>query len=141
MITDAFWFKSSLFEVEPGEDEDINPNIYGRQLAPWLQARLREKDYQIDEVFTEDWGWCLVCTRTPHLLYVGCCGQPDDDCPRDEDPPTREHVIWTCFAGLDRYFWKGWFQKIDTQTPLSKLDADLHDILRAEPAITIVDGC
>ena len=28
-----FWFKSSLFEIEPGEDEEINPNIYGKQVG------------------------------------------------------------------------------------------------------------
>jgi hypothetical protein len=35
-MTDAaqgFWFSSSLFAVEAGEDEDANPGRYGRRLA------------------------------------------------------------------------------------------------------------
>jgi hypothetical protein len=37
---EGYWFKSSKFQVEPGEDEETNPGLYGRQLARWLKARL-----------------------------------------------------------------------------------------------------
>ncbi len=30
---DGYWFTSSLFEIEPGEDDEINPRMYGRQFA------------------------------------------------------------------------------------------------------------
>jgi hypothetical protein len=42
MKMEGYWFKSSKFEIEPGEDEEINPGMYGRQLARWLKQRLTE---------------------------------------------------------------------------------------------------
>ena len=40
MKPEGYWFKSSKFEIEPGEDDEINPLIFGRQLARWLKKRL-----------------------------------------------------------------------------------------------------
>ena len=33
-------FKSTLFQIEPGEDSETNPHRYGKQLARWLGDRL-----------------------------------------------------------------------------------------------------
>lgn len=38
---DQFWFRSTLFEIEVGEDKETNPLCYGRQLANWLVTALR----------------------------------------------------------------------------------------------------
>jgi hypothetical protein len=40
-----FWFKSTLFEAEPNEDEETNPRIYGKQLASWLTNKLSQIGY------------------------------------------------------------------------------------------------
>ena len=53
----GFWFKSSLFAIEPDEDQETNPQRYGRQLAKWLGEELRALGYNV-EVIPEDWGWC-----------------------------------------------------------------------------------
>lgn len=29
----GYWFKSTLFDIEPGEDKETNPGMYGRQFA------------------------------------------------------------------------------------------------------------
>jgi hypothetical protein len=50
----AYWFKSSKFEIEPGEDGYINPLIYGKHLAGWLKARLEEYGYGVEHIITED---------------------------------------------------------------------------------------
>jgi hypothetical protein len=42
MSTEGHWFRSTRFEIEPGEDKEINPGIYGKQLAEWLKARLED---------------------------------------------------------------------------------------------------
>lgn len=34
-------FESSAFPVTPGEDEETNPGIYGRELASWISEQLR----------------------------------------------------------------------------------------------------
>jgi hypothetical protein len=138
MKTDGYWFKSSKFEIEPGEDEEINPRMYGRQLAHWLKQRLQEKGYSVEDIINEDWGRCLMCSRDPFMLWVGCGSVDYETAPPDDGPPLKEDVIWHCFATAEVFFWKRLFRKIETEPAVSKLYADLGEILRAEPAVTLV---
>lgn len=137
---DGYWFKSSMFEIEPGEDEEINPQIYGKQLAVWLKERLEQCGYPVEEIINEDWGRCLMCQRDPFMLWVGCGSMMDDltDVP-DGIPPAKEEVVWHCFAFAEVPFWKKLFAKIDTAPAASRLHADLGRILAAEPRITLVE--
>jgi hypothetical protein len=131
---DGYWFTSNLFTVEPGEDEEINPGRYGRQLAVWLKAQLEQRGYSVEPVITEDWGRCLMLSRDPFLLWVGC-GNVDDS---EADGLINGKITWHCFPAAEVPFFKRLFGKPDTSAALSKLDADLHTILSAEPAITLV---
>jgi hypothetical protein len=139
MKMEGYWFKSSKFEIEPGEDEEINPGIYGRQLARWLKARLEEKGYSVEDIINEDWGRCLMCSRDPFMLWVGCGSVTDLETPQPvEVLPRKEDVIWHCFATAEVFFWKRLFRRIDTAPAASKLYADLGEILRAEPEVALV---
>lgn len=40
---DGYWFTSTLFAVEPREDAETNPRMYGRQLASCLKVQLGER--------------------------------------------------------------------------------------------------
>jgi hypothetical protein len=135
----GYWFKSSKFEIEPGEDEQINPGIYGRQLAAWLKSRLEDLGYAVEDIINEDWGWCLMCSRDPFPLWVGCASMTDPSIPADAPPPTKESITWHCFATAEVLFWKKLFKKIDSHSAVAKLHADLGTILGSEPAITLVE--
>ena len=65
-------FESSAFAVQLGEDSETNPGIYGKALAEWLAARLREAGVPAGAVIAEDFGWCVPVESTPHALYVAC---------------------------------------------------------------------
>jgi len=132
----GYWFKSSKFEIEPGEDEEINPGIYGRQLARWLKERLTEKGYPVEGIINEDWGRCLVCSREPFMLWVGCGNVTDDE--TGSRPPPKEEVVWHCFATAEVFFWKRLFRKVQTEPAVSKLHDDLGEILRDESEIMLV---
>jgi hypothetical protein len=139
---EGYWFTSSKFEIEPGEDEEINPHIYGRQLAGWLAGRLRERGYPV-EIVPEDWGRCLMCGRDPFLLWVGCASVTGGAAPEggedaSDTPPPAETIVWHCFVAAEVFFWKRLFRKIDTAPAVARLDRDLGEILRAEPSITLV---
>ena len=54
MNIQGHWFRSTRFEIEPGEDDEINPGIYGKQLAAWLKARLEDRGYQVEPVIKQD---------------------------------------------------------------------------------------
>ena len=131
---EGYWFTSNLFSVEPGEDEEINPGRYGRQLALWLRTQLEKRGYSVEPVIAEDWGRCLMLSRKPFLLWVGC-GNVDESV---DDDPSNNRVIWHCFSSAEVPLFKRLFTRLDTATALSKLDADLHAILNAEPAIRLV---
>lgn len=131
---DGYWFTSNLFTVEAGEDEDINPGRYGRQLAIWLKAQLEQRGYSVEPIIAEDWGYCLMLSRDPFLLWIGCGNM---------DSPTLHNAIddritWHCFSFAEIPFFKRLFGKLDTSAAVSKLNADLYAILSAEPAITLV---
>ena len=136
-MSDGYWFKSSLFEIEPGEDEEINPGIYGRQLASWLRQKLEAGGYSV-EVINEDWGRCLMCQRSPFALWVGV-GSVDDENRVDGMIPMKDAVVWHCFAVTEgglrmRMFGK----KNEIEMSRAKLDSALASILRAEPGILLV---
>jgi hypothetical protein len=136
---EGYWFKSSKFEIEPGEDEEINPRMYGRQLARWLKQRLGENGYSVEDIINEDWGRCLMCSRDPFMLWVGCGNVTDYETAQPGDgPPAKDDVIWHCFATAEVFFWKRLFRRIETQPAVSKLYTDLGEILSAEPEITLV---
>lgn len=137
MNIQGYWFRSTRFEVEPGEDEEINRGIYGKQLAEWLKARLEDRGYKVEPIIHEDWGRCLMCSRQPFLLWVGCANMTDLSAPTDAPPP-KEQLTWHCFATAEVFFWKKLFRKIETEPAVDKLHADLGAILAAEPSITLV---
>ena len=130
---DGYWFTSSLFEVEPGEDEEINPGRYGRQLAVWLKSQLETRGYSVEPIIAEDWGRCLMCSRDPFLLWVGC-GNMDVD---PSAPPKQ--MVWHCFPVAEIPLLKRLFKKPETAVALAQLDADLRSILVEQAQITLVE--
>jgi hypothetical protein len=140
MSNAGYWFTSSKFEIETGEDEDINPRMYGRQLAIWLKVQLEKYGYEIEDIINEDWGRCLMCSRDPFMLWIGCGSAPDYETAMPGDPaPNKDEVMWHCFVIAEVFFWKRLFRKIDTTPAVAKLHTDLGSILQAEPTIFLVE--
>lgn len=71
MNAHQLWFRSTLFEIEPGEDEETNPLCFGRQLARWLRQALIAQGYFVEEPIPKDWGWCLAGRPTQAVLALG----------------------------------------------------------------------
>lgn len=138
---EKYWFKSNLFEVEPGEDEETNPRCYGRQPANWLKEKFQSLGYAVEDVIPEDWGWCVMCSREPYMLWIGCRNLVDYDTATPEDPPpTKEELLWNCGVVAEVSFYKRLFKKIDTQPGLQKLDNELKEILESEEGIQLVES-
>ena len=134
-------FTSDLFDVEPDEDEEVNPRMYGRQLAAWLKARLEDLGYSVEPVIAEDWGRCLMCSREPFMLWVGCGSSVDYATAKPGDPPPpKEEIVWHCFPMAEVSLWRRWFNPPDTGPSLAKLDRALQDVLTGEPRIRLVES-
>lgn len=135
----GYWFTSSLFKIEAGEDEEINPGRYGRQLAVWLKKRLEERGYSVEPIINEDWGRCLMCSRDPFMLWIGCGNM--DAKPRG-DVSREGTIVWHCFAVAEVPFWKRLlhpFGRPDTVAALSRLQGNLASILTQSPDIKMVE--
>lgn len=95
MNPEGYWFKSSKFEIEPREDEDINPRIYGRQSAVWLKRRLEEsRGHHQRRLGPKP----HVPARAVHAVgrmrqRLGLFQHA-----AHRRPPSKERVTWHCFA-------------------------------------------
>lgn len=128
----GYWFTSTRFRVEPGEDEEVNPGRYGRQLAHWLQFRLKEHGYPQAEVVPEDWGWCVMCRAQPFKLWVGC-GNVESEGSSESAP-----IVWHCFAVAEVPLLARLFRRANGAAELASLNSALQTILGSTGDITLV---
>lgn len=116
-------FRSSKFAPYEGEQEQINPGLWGRRLAEYLVARLADRGIATGEIIAEDWGW-YVPVRNDGFRLAVCCGHQsgeDDEFLVFTDPSTP--VV------------KKLFKKIDATPQLTHLTEALHQILASDPDI------
>jgi hypothetical protein len=135
-MKEGYWFRSSMFQIEPGEDEAINPGIYGRQLALWLKDQLESRGQSVVDVIPEDFGWCVRCQVSPFLLWIGCGSLTEPS----QAMPAAENVVWHCFVVGEVPFIFRFFKKHNMEPELFRMDGLLREILGAEPTIQLVEA-
>ena len=119
-------FRSPKFPPYDGEEEQINPGLWGKRLAEYLVQKLAEKGIATGEMVAEDWGWYLPVQNEGFRLAV-CCGHQNGD---DDE--------FLCFTEPATPVVKKFFKKIDATAPLTRLTESLRQILAADPKITEV---
>lgn len=115
------WVATSFFEIEPGEDQETNPGVYGRAFAWWLADRLRARGEPVEQVLAEDWGRCIVLARKPYLLWIGCsnrAGRTDE---------------WGAFVTAETGFWQRLFRTVDPGPTVARLHRMLDETMREVP--------
>ena len=120
------WVETSFFKVEPGEDQETNPGIYGRAFAHWLADRLRARGEPVEQVLTEDWGRCVVLARRPYLLWIGCGNRAD----RIDE--------WGAFVTAEPGLFQRLFRTVDTRPGVARLHRVLDEIMHEVPHATRV---
>jgi hypothetical protein len=116
-------FKSDKFPPYPGEEADINPGLWGKRLAEYLQERLLLHGFKVTAVGAEDWGWTVELENPEFPLWIGCGHQYDQ--PHD----------FLCFIEPSRPFVRRWFKKIATSAQVNQVAEALRQILEADPDI------
>jgi hypothetical protein len=120
------WVETSYFKVEPGEDRETNPGRFGRAFASWLAGRLRVHGEPVEDVFGEDWGWCVMISRQPYPLWIGCGNRAE----RTDE--------WGAFVQSEPgVLWK-LFRKSDDRPVVARLSGVLNTIMREIPNATRV---
>ena len=65
-------FRSDRFPAYEGEEQQINPGIWGKRLAEFLREHLCHAGFETDEPQPEDWGWILPIANDDFPLWIGC---------------------------------------------------------------------
>lgn len=116
-------FRSSKFPPYEGEEEQINPGLWGKRLAEYLVEKLRDKGIETEEIFAEDWGWYVPVRNDGFRLAIGCGHQHGEE---DE---------FICFTEPSKPVVKKLFRKIDATPQLTRLTDALREILGSDPDI------
>ena len=119
MRTPQVWFTSSAFAIEPSEDEETNPGIYGHALAEWMAGQLAARGIETGPVLAEDWGWIFDARVGEARLGVGCANESGST--------TR----WSCVLMSSELPFVGLFRRQRTQRGLAALRAEVHAVLAA----------
>ncbi len=116
-------FRSSKFPPYEGEEDQINPGLWGKRLAEYLVQKLAERGIETEEMVAEDWGW-YVPLRNEGIRLALCCGHQNGD---DDE--------FLCFTEPSTPLVKKFFKKIDATPQLTRLTGALQEILDADPDI------
>jgi hypothetical protein len=116
-------FRSSKFPPYEGEEEQINPGLWGKRLAEYLVQKLAERGIETEEIVAEDWGW-YVPVRNREFRLALCCGHQNGD---DDQ--------FLCFTDPSNPIVKRFFRKIDATPQLARLTDALQKILASDPEI------
>jgi hypothetical protein len=119
-------FRSKKFPPYEGEEELINPGLWGKRLAEYPVQNLAQRGIQTQEIIGEDWGWYIPIQNDEFRLAL-CCGHQNGD---DDE--------FLCFTDPDTPVVRKLFKKIDATPQLSRLTEALQEILSSDPEITDV---
>jgi hypothetical protein len=116
-------FRSDKFPPYEGEQEQINPRLWGRHLAEYLKQKLTGLAIETGEIGFEDWGCVLPVKNESFVLWVGCGHQYGDD------------DVFLCFIEPSKPVVRKLFKKIDTTEQVARLVKALENILVSDPDI------
>jgi hypothetical protein len=116
-------FRSNKFPPYEGEEEQINPGLWGKRLAEYLVQKLAPMGIQTEEMIAEDWGWRIPIKNEGFTLAI-CCGHQDGD---DDE--------FLCFTDPSTPIFRKLFKKIDATAQLGQLVGALDKILSSDPEI------
>jgi hypothetical protein len=116
-------FRAAKFPPYDGEEEKINPGLWGQRLAEYLVAKLEDHGIETDEMIPEDWGWYIPIKNDRFRLAL-CCGHQSGDA--DE---------FLCFIDPCKPTVTKWLKKIDTTAQVRRVAEALEMILASDPDI------
>lgn len=116
-------FTSDFFKPVLGEDEEANPGRYGKALAQWLSTQLRERGVSVEGVIPEDFGWVVMISRQPLMLWFGC---------GNTDGSTTE---WSVFPVAEASVLQRLFKRVDTASEIERLRTHLSELVPSIPGV------
>ena len=72
-------FRSDLFKPYLPDDQQVNPNVLGFELADWLSRELASRGTVTSYPNAEDWGWFLEFSEADAEYMICCMGSLETD--------------------------------------------------------------
>jgi hypothetical protein len=116
-------FRSELFRPLKPEDQQVNPGVYGEELAKWVRDRIGAHGLDAQDHFGEDWGWMVVFGRD-FPGWIGCANV------------TGEDDQWLCFCQVHRSLTDRLLGRPVPTESLHKTITALPSTLASEPRIS-----
>ena len=120
-------FRSKKFPPYNGEEEQINPGLWGKRLAEYLVDKLKPHGIETEEIIAEDWGWYIPIKNERFRLAI-CCGHQNGD---DDE--------FLCFTDPATPIIRKLFKRIDATHELTRVVTAMEKILSSDPEITNVE--
>ncbi|WP_247305466.1 hypothetical protein [Ralstonia pseudosolanacearum] len=119
-------FRTPFFQPIDGEDRETNPGVYGKALARWLTEALAARGVTAHDVIPEDFGWVVMVSRDPCLLWYGCGnveGSTD---------------TWAIFPVAEPSVLQRLFHRVDVDAEASRLEVHLRALVPTIPQVANV---
>jgi hypothetical protein len=116
-------FRSGKFPACDGEEEEINPGLWGKRLAEYIEQKLNAMGIETEGIDGEDWGYIVWVKNEEFKLQI-CCGHQNGD---DDE--------FLCFIKPNESVIQKLFKKIDTREQVGRLSAALEKIFSSDPEI------
>jgi len=118
-------FRSAAFPPYDGEEDEINPGVFGKRFAEFLVRGLSKKGFRPLKLSAEDWGWVIPIENDGFRLWIGCANQ-------DESPDGFSCFIEPHTPTIRKYLI---FGRVDTSARVMALQQAIDEILAADPSI------
>jgi hypothetical protein len=115
--------RTTEFPIQPGEDEETNPGVYGRAFADYLVNQIRGRGVDVEGVIPEDFGYCIMLMRKPPRLWIACgnrAGHTDE---------------WIAFAVAEGGLLGRAVGTINPAQEIERISEMLGEIMRATPGV------
>jgi hypothetical protein len=116
-------FRSDKFPPYEGEEEDINPGLWGKRLAEYFVENLPSHGLETEEIIAEDWGYYIPIVHAGFRLAI-CCGHQYGD---DNE--------FLCFTDPRDPIIRKLLKKVDATEALTRLTGAIRNILSADDDI------
>src|ERR1051325_1742016 len=110
-------FRSDQFPPLDGEEDRLNPGVWGKRLADFLRDGLRAEGFESESPVAEDWGWMLPLVNDKFRLWRGC-GHYEESSDG-----------YLCFIEPHTPFVRRLLRKVDSRERIAELQLALDKIL------------
>jgi len=121
-----FEFESAKFLPYLPEDCQVNPGVYGFELALWLSQTLMRENILTSYPISEDWGWFIEYMEGDAEFMLGCTSQAEEG-----EGYKGKSISWHIFI-KQQLSLKQRFKRVSAPDVSAKLAQAVLEALRAE---------